>query len=74
MSDDPIFASESEVTPVPWLCAACGQENETLLDMSGGFHQQYTEDCAVCCRPNLITIAVDYESYAVSIANELEYE
>jgi hypothetical protein len=72
--EEPIIASEGEVTPVPFHCAACGEQNETLLDLSGGFDQQYTEDCAVCCRPNLITISVDPESYVVSIGNELEYE
>jgi hypothetical protein len=72
--EEPIYASEGEVTPVPYPCAACGETNETLLDLSGGYEQEYTEDCAVCCRPNLITISVDPESYAVTIRNELEYE
>src|SRR4051812_20121867 len=52
-ADEPtITASYSELTPVPFLCAACGEENETNLDLAGGLHQSYTEDCAVCCRPN----------------------
>ena len=40
-------------------CAFCGEENETFVDASGGARQTYTEDCAVCCRPNLITVTVD---------------
>lgn len=71
---DEIFAREGEVTPVPWHCAMCGQENETLLDLTGGYHQEYTEDCAVCCRPNLLRIVVDPETMGVTIGNELEYE
>jgi hypothetical protein len=80
-SDDPfddsgetIHASEVEVTPVGYRCASCGEPNQTLLDLSGGYHQQYTEDCAVCCRPNLIEITVDPKTLAVTITNELEYE
>jgi Cysteine-rich CPXCG len=44
---------------VTYECAFCGEENETLVDLSGGHRQTYTEDCAVCCRPNLITLVVD---------------
>lgn len=40
-------------------CAFCGEENEVFVDLSGGRRQTFTEDCAVCCRPNLITITVD---------------
>jgi hypothetical protein len=71
--DEPIFARDDELTPVPYACAACGQANQTMLDPGGGDHQQYTEDCEVCCRPNLLTLAIDPETRAVSIANELEY-
>jgi hypothetical protein len=30
-----------------------------FVDPGGGARQVYTEDCAVCCRPNLITVTVD---------------
>ncbi len=72
--EEPIIASFGELTPIPYSCAACGERNETQLDLSGGLHQQYTEDCAVCCRPNLLTINVDEETLAVTIDNELEYD
>lgn len=71
---EPVIASHTEVTPVPYSCASCGEPNETLLDLGAGYHQQYTEDCAVCCRPNLITLDVDPETLEVTVANELEYE
>lgn len=70
--EQPILAREGQVTPVPWYCDVCGEQNETLLDLTGGFHQQYTEDCAVCCHPNLITLNVDPETYIVAVANEPE--
>ena len=69
---EPVVAREGEVTPVPWSCAACGEANETLLDMSGNYQQKYVEDCAVCCRPNLLTIRVDPGTYLVQIENQVE--
>ena len=43
----------------PYPCAYCGEENETFVDPSGGNRQIYTEDCAVCCRPNILRINID---------------
>lgn len=72
--EETIIAHEHELTAVPYDCAACGERNSTMLDPGAGFHQQYTEDCEVCCRPNLLTIIIDADTRAVSIGNELEYE
>jgi hypothetical protein len=40
-------------------CACCGEENEIFADPSAGRRQTFTEDCAVCCRPNLITLTFE---------------
>jgi len=40
-------------------CVFCGEENEVFVDPSGGRHQTFTEDCTVCCRPNLITLELE---------------
>lgn len=48
-----------ELISITYLCAACGEENETSVDPTGGTHQRYTEDCAVCCRPNVLEIRID---------------
>ncbi len=40
-------------------CAFCGEENEVLVDAGPGRRLTLTEDCHVCCRPNLLSIAVD---------------
>ena len=72
--EEPVVAVYGELTPVPYSCAACGEHNETQFDLSGGYHQQYTEDCTVCCRPNLLTLNVDDTTHVVTIENELEYE
>ena len=42
-----------------YSCAFCGEDNEVFVDESGGRRQTFTEDCAVCCRPNLITLVLD---------------
>jgi hypothetical protein len=63
----------------PYHCAFCGEENEVWVDASGnafgsgGARSQLTEDCAVCCRPNLITITVDRDG-AVFLDVEQEYD
>ncbi|HEY7251388.1 MAG TPA: CPXCG motif-containing cysteine-rich protein [Methylomirabilota bacterium] len=54
-------------------CAFCGEENEVFVDPSGGDRQTFTEDCAVCCRPNLITLVVDDDG-EVTIEAVQEYE
>ncbi|MGH8534175.1 MAG: CPXCG motif-containing cysteine-rich protein [Gammaproteobacteria bacterium] len=41
---------------VTYSCAFCGEDNDVLVDPSGGRRQTFTEDCAVCCRPNLVTL------------------
>ena len=56
-----------------YRCAFCGEENDLTVDPSGGRRQTFTEDCAVCCRPNLITLALDDDGDA-SIAVTQEYE
>lgn len=70
----PLTAKEGEVTPAPWYCAGCGEANETQIDLSSGYDQEYVEDCTVCCRPNMITINIDPESLVISLRNELAYE
>jgi DNA replicative helicase MCM subunit Mcm2 (Cdc46/Mcm family) len=42
-----------------YVCGSCGEEIVVPLDPSAGEHQQYVEDCPVCCSPN--ELFVDYE-------------
>jgi hypothetical protein len=72
--EEPLIAKEGELTPAPWFCARCGEANETEIDLSAGYNQEYVEDCAVCCRPNLITVTIDPESLVIALRNVLEYE
>lgn len=39
-------------------CPYCGEPITLLVDYSAG-PQQYIEDCAVCCRPIVISISED---------------
>jgi cysteine-rich CPXCG protein len=47
-----------------YACAFCGEDNDTFVDPGGGARQIYTEDCAVCCRPNLVTVTLDADGDA----------
>lgn len=55
-----------------YFCALCGEANETLVDPSSGFRQSYVEDCAVCCRPNLLRVVIDRETAEVVVEAESE--
>ena len=37
-------------------CPYCGEGVEITLDPGSGNHQQYVEDCYVCCRPWLVSV------------------
>ncbi len=54
-----------------YQCAYCGEENEISVDTSGGAKQSYTEDCSVCCKPNVIHITIT-EGGNISIYTEPE--
>lgn len=70
----------SEVIKIPamrdeatYICDACGEEIVIPIDLSGGDHQEYVEDCPVCCRPNVLHIELDEDGEA-SVRAELEYQ
>jgi hypothetical protein len=42
-----------------FVCVFCFQVNDTLVDVSAGGVQAYTEDCHVCCRPNFLHVTID---------------
>ncbi|MBI2428431.1 MAG: CPXCG motif-containing cysteine-rich protein [Ignavibacteriales bacterium] len=39
-----------------YYCAYCGEGNEIFVEPEGGDVQTVTEDCSVCCRPNVLNI------------------
>ena len=40
-----------------YTCDSCGEEIVVPVDISAGAHQDYVEDCPVCCHP--MTLHVD---------------
>ncbi len=61
----------NEENTVRYNCAYCGEENETFVDRSAGNRQAYIEDCAVCCRPNMVRIIIE-ENGDISVSAEFE--
>jgi len=45
--------AETEATVT---CPHCNENVEITLDPSGGDHQEYVEDCEVCCKPWNVTV------------------
>ncbi len=46
-------------------CPYCGETVEITLDPGSGTHQQYIEDCAVCCRPWNVSVTYQRDGSAV---------
>jgi hypothetical protein len=40
-------------------CPYCGEPSEILLDPGSGAHQEYVEDCPVCCQPWRVEVHYD---------------
>ena len=57
---------------VTYSCAFCGEDNDLLVDPSGARRQTFTEDCAVCCRPNLITLVIRGDDVSLDVVQEYE--
>ena len=58
------------IEPVVLHCPYCGESFESSADTSAG-DQDYTEDCAVCCRPILVSVrGADAEDLRVTTRRE----
>jgi hypothetical protein len=55
-----------------YVCAGCGEWNETSVDESAGSRQRYVEDCQVCCKPNVLRVSWDADAEEFVIDAELE--
>ena len=47
-----------------YLCDSCGEEIVVPVDISAGAHQDYVEDCPVCCHPMSLRIEIDPDGEA----------
>ena len=50
-------------------CPYCGESIVVLLDTTVP-HQDYIEDCQVCCRPIVFDVTVDDDEVIVSVKSE----
>jgi hypothetical protein len=55
-----------------FTCGYCGESCEIDVDPTGGSHQDYVEDCQVCCRPNRVRVHVDPETLEVQVSVDYE--
>jgi Cysteine-rich CPXCG len=69
---NPQSAIENELVQAAFQCAGCGQWNQTTVDESAGRSQSYTEDCQVCCKPNLLRVRYDRGEQEFVISADLE--
>ena len=42
-----------------YTCDSCGEEIVVPVDISAGAHQDYVEDCPVCCHPMRLHVDID---------------
>ncbi|HEV8447791.1 MAG TPA: CPXCG motif-containing cysteine-rich protein [Gemmatimonadaceae bacterium] len=49
-------------------CPYCGESIAVSIDPGGGQHQDYVEDCQVCCQPWRVSVDYDSEGHATITA------
>ncbi len=54
-------------------CPYCGESYDSAVDITAG-DQVYTEDCAVCCRPIVVSVRVDAQGRLVEITARREQD
>lgn len=47
-----------------YVCDSCGEEIVVPIDVSAGAHQDYVEDCPVCCHPMTLHIVIEPDGEA----------
>ena len=47
-----------------YVCDSCGEEIVVPVDISAGAHQDYVEDCPVCCHPMTLHVDIDPDGEA----------
>jgi len=49
----------STAAEATYICDSCGEEIVVPVDISAGPHQDYVEDCPVCCHPMRLHVDID---------------
>ena len=47
-----------------YICDSCGEEIVVPVDITAGAHQDYVEDCPVCCNPMRLHVDIDPDGEA----------
>jgi len=47
-----------------YICDSCGEEIVVPVDIKAGAHQDYVEDCPVCCHPMSLHVEIDPDGEA----------
>lgn len=58
---DPSAHLDAEAT---YVCDSCGEEIVVPVDVSAGAHQDYVEDCPVCCNPMRLHVEIEPDGEA----------
>ncbi|HET9424465.1 MAG TPA: CPXCG motif-containing cysteine-rich protein [Gemmatimonadaceae bacterium] len=53
-------------------CPYCGEAIEISLDPGSGPHQEYVEDCEVCCQPWRVSVSYGGEGEAIVSVTPLD--
>ena len=61
--DFPLGDGTADTATTVW-CPYCAESVEISLDPGSGTHQEYVEDCAVCCQPWRVNVAYDQNGQA----------
>jgi hypothetical protein len=54
------------------VCPYCGQAVELVVDTGGGSHQEYIEDCEVCCRPWRVQVLAGEDGFPDVVVSRLD--
>ena len=54
------------------VCPYCGESMSVAVDPGSGEHQEYVEDCEVCCQPWQVTVAFSGDGAAHISVSPLE--
>ncbi|MFM8413515.1 MAG: CPXCG motif-containing cysteine-rich protein [Planctomycetota bacterium] len=57
-------AHRSPHAEATYICDSCGEEIVVPVDISAGTHQDYVEDCPVCCHPMSLHVEIDDDGEA----------
>jgi transcription elongation factor Elf1 len=57
-------ARRSPHAEATYICDSCGEEIVVPVDISAGSHQDYVEDCPVCCHPMTLHVELSPDGEA----------